>query len=590
MRAQSNSTVFGESKLQFEKHDWKFISSDNFDAYYYGQNEKLAEFSLVLAEEELKKVEELIDYRIGGRSQIILFESAYDLRHSNLYIEQLPFSPGGYTYAMQNKVVAVFDGNRNSLKKSVRYGIAELLVNELMYGGSFQERLRSSTLLYMPAWYYQGLLAYISEPWSTETDDLVRDALSKGTLKKLGRLSGPDAVLAGHSWWNYIVNTYGKRALSDLLYLTRVSRNYESALNFVIGSNANVVFKDWIRYYEVRYSEDPGLDPNRATRTLPGPINRLYLSQVKVSPDGKHLALSGNYEGRLEVWVTDLNGDHRKRIFKSDDRTNRSWTDLEPILSWDPKNNRIHLILHEKGKLKHLVLDISGSVISREPLPTLSGVQWMDVHPNDGSLLLSGILNGQTDLYLWKDDLLTPLTKDIFDDLYARFNQEGTAIYFSSNRADFRHQPPLPDRYLSSDSASLDIFRMNYPEFSGNLTRITHTDYIDEISPIPYARDGVAYLSDNNGIFNTYVTLSKSVVEKNWLILDFPARQDTLVIHGFLDTAGFTLQDLDLDPAYLMDLRSYRIQILYKNQYYHYPLSNNSRNMLFVSTDKNIST
>lgn len=591
--AQGGHPSFGESHRQFERFEWKYISSDNFDAYYYGDNIRLAEISLVMAEEELKEIEDIVDYRLGSRSQILLFESDYDLRQSNLFLKKKPFAPAAYSYVIENKVLAAFNGSRSSLKKSLRYGIGELLVNELMYGGSFQERFRSSALVYMPAWFHQGLLAYLAEPWSTETDDLVRDALLQGKFNNINLLSGDDAQLAGHSWWNFVVSTHGIRSLSDILYLTRASRGYESALSFVLGMKANVVFKDWLHFYRLRYSEDPGKDPNRTSFTLPNKLNDRYFNQLKVSPNGKQVLLAGNHQGRLELWLMDNEGKSPKRIYKSGDRGVRNWKDVEPAISWNSRGTQIHCIVHEKGKLKYFIIDKNGKVRKKEDVPQLSNVSHLDLHPDDKTLLLSGVANGQSDLYLWKDGLLVSLTDDVYDDMYGSFDLKGENILFSSNRGENGMQKEKDLRFIPGDSSGYDIYSISYPEVNHPMKRITHTDFINEIKPISYAQDGIAYLSDNNGIYNTYVTLSKRSIEKTLILLyrnNESKISDTLVVHDKLDSATFSIEALDLDPAFTKNITNYKLVTIWKNHYYHYPLSNNSRNILLLSTDKELST
>lgn len=589
VHAQGGSTYFGESHRRYERFHWKFISSDNFDAYYYGENIQLAEISLVIAEQELKKLEDIVDYRLGSKSQILVFENDFDLRQSNLFQKAEPFNPGAYSYALENKVIAAFNGSRKDLKRSIRYGIGEILVNELMYGGSFQERFRSSTLLYMPAWFYKGLLSYLAEPWSTNTDDRVRDEVANNRFIQINKLSGDEAILAGHSWWNYVVTMHGIRSLSDLLYQTRASRGYESALTYVLGANSMKVFLDWSNYYKARYAEDPGQDPNRTSYLLDEKLDQRFFNHLKVSPNGRHVLLSGNYYGRLEVWMIDSDGKNPKRIYRSGDRQIRSWQDEEPAIAWNAKGNKIHIIAHEKGQLVHSIMDLQGAINHKEIIPDLGLVGYLDIHPESQALLLSASKNGQSDIYIWQEGILIPLTNDVYDDMHASFDLGGHAIYFSSNRGSSGMQQEKDLRFIPKDSTSFDIYSINYPELHHPMKRITHSDYVNEIKPIPYTDGGIAYLSDNNGIYNTYVSLVRRTVEKTLVFIyreDPNHISDTLIIHDALDSVHFTLDDLDLDPDYQKGIKSYRIQPVWTEHYYHYALSNNARNITLLGTDR----
>ncbi|MHB1277766.1 MAG: hypothetical protein ACYC1Q_05155 [Bacteroidia bacterium] len=589
--AQGGQPYFGQSTRQYSIHTWEFISSDNFDAYYYGDGHHLAELALILAEQELKKIEDLVDYRVGTRSQIILYQSEYDLRHSNLFQKTTPFNPGGYTYVIQNKVIAAFNGNRNDLKRSIRYGIADIIVSELMYGGSFQERLRSSTLLYMPEWFYKGLLSYLSESWNTTIDDQVRDAFLNHKFQNINLLTPSEAEIAGHSWWNYIVQTYGKRSISDILYLTRVSRGYENALTFVLGANSRDVFKNWSHYYELRYASDPGNELLRTVLQLPARLNKRDITQMKLSPDGTELVLGAQIKGRLEIWLFHLPSKKVTRLFRSDDKTPLNWEETEPIIAWNPKGNEMQVFLHVKGQLQHLRLDRSGKKLRQQVLSDFSLIRSASVHPDGKTIVLTAVKNGQSDIYILDGEDIRPLTLDAFDDLDAVFSLDGKEIYFSSNRDGHINGTGVDHRFIPCDSGSSDIYSIAYPFTDNQMKRITATPYIHEIQPRPYAQNGIAYLSDNNGIYNTYVTLGSQSLEKTWVLVTKKGGNeilDSFVVHGEVDPKTFDLSDLDLDSALLANAGDYTLVPVYKHQFRHYPLSNYNRNILHFDTDQKL--
>lgn len=588
--AQGFNTEFGSSTRQYHVHDWKYISSTNFDAYYYGDAHELAETSLIVAEKELKEVEDIVDYRFGTRSQIILYQSDYDFRHSNHFNTATPFNKGGYAYTTQNKIITYFDGSRENLRISIRYGLGELLVKELMYGGSFQERLRASTLLYMPEWFYKGLLSYLAEPWNTKKDDQVRDAIQNGAFKNLNLLSGPEAELAGHSWWNYIGETYGIRSISDILYLTRVSRNYDNALNFVLGNTPRSIFIDWHKYYEIRYSTDPGNGPLRNAIQLPKILAKRTFSQMKISPNSQEILLAGNYLGQMEIWVLNIGSKEVKRLYKSDDKGMMKWDANEPAITWSRDGKSIHAFLHLKGILKHLEVSKKGNILQSSVVRGINQVQHVAIHPKKDLFLLSATHKGQSDLFLYENLTLTQLTNDPFDDQMASFNADGSEVLFQSNREQNGLNYSGTNTRMQGDSVSSDIYSIPYPLVKGQMRRITATPFIHEVQAQAYPLGGIAYLSDNNGIYNTYVTLSSQRLEKTLIIvtrLNEAAGSDTFVVHGELNKDKFRLEDLELDSASMANAGDFQLEEVYKEVYRHYPLSDYARNIhLFATSQK----
>ena len=47
---------FGQNKVQYREFDWDFISSPNFDVYYYGDEIDLATFTMEAANEAYEQI------------------------------------------------------------------------------------------------------------------------------------------------------------------------------------------------------------------------------------------------------------------------------------------------------------------------------------------------------------------------------------------------------------------------------------------------------------------------------------------------------------------------------------------------------
>src|SRR5262249_7316956 len=158
-----------------------------------------------------------------------------DAKQSNIGLqnEDVQNNIGGYTRIVGNKVFIFFYGDHEKFYRMICAGIAKMLLGEIMYGGGVGGRLQNGSLFFLPEWYEQGLISYISYPWDTRIDNLMRDGVVSKKMLKLNRLSGNEAMIAGHSMWRYIIETYGESSVSNLLYMTRLNRNIESGMQFV---------------------------------------------------------------------------------------------------------------------------------------------------------------------------------------------------------------------------------------------------------------------------------------------------------------------------------------------------------------------
>ncbi|MBL0080740.1 MAG: hypothetical protein IPP53_17050 [Bacteroidetes bacterium] len=84
---------------------------------------------------------------------------------------------------------------------------------------------------------FEGLLQYTAEPWNTDLDEELRDHFEKNPNLKFKKFSQTNPSLAGHSMWYFIEKKYGKEALKDVIYLTRINKASFSGFGFVLGTS-----------------------------------------------------------------------------------------------------------------------------------------------------------------------------------------------------------------------------------------------------------------------------------------------------------------------------------------------------------------
>ena len=51
-----SAQIFGQNKVQYRDFDWNFISSPQFDIYYYGEEIELAHFTMAAAGEAYEQI------------------------------------------------------------------------------------------------------------------------------------------------------------------------------------------------------------------------------------------------------------------------------------------------------------------------------------------------------------------------------------------------------------------------------------------------------------------------------------------------------------------------------------------------------
>jgi len=503
---------FGKNRVQYNDFLWTFYRFKSFDTYYYLGGQELAVYTGRTAETEIAELEKLFDYRINGRFQFIIYNRLSDLKQSNIGLEgeEQNTNTGGLTRIIGTKVLLYFDGDYRHFREQIRSGLTQVMIQQLMYGGSIKDRVQSSVLLHLPDWYLNGLILYASRGWNVDLDGAVRDAILSGRYKNLNSLSGEDASIAGASLWNYIVETYGAGAVSNLLYMTRVNRNIDQGFLYVLGVPLKDLGKNWSQYYtELAAADTVGRVIPTNTIQLRTRRSGSIVSQLSMSPDGRLAAYVTNESGKYRIWLYNTSTNKRKRISKGGYRSVRQDVDLSfPSLAWHPSGKYLASIRERKGKL-WLDYHMADNKFKRESSKFFYFDKVLDFSFSSAGteFVLSAVQKGQSDLFTFspRTKTYTRLTDDRWDDLHPRYVLDDRYIAFSSTRtADSLKPTPLRQSADLERPASTDLFLLDVVNKSPKLIPLSQTAGINETYPLEIDDAHFGFLSDKNGIVNRY--------------------------------------------------------------------------------------
>lgn len=510
--------TFGKNRVQYEDFFWTYFRYDEFDTYFYEGGRQLAVFVSKYATEQIPLIEEKLDYDLSDKIQFIVFNRLSDLKQSNVgLISDAQYNVGGVTHIIGNKVFIYFDGNHRNLEQQVRSGIAHVILNEMVFGAGLTTKVKNSTLLTLPEWYVQGLVSYLATPWNTEIDERVRDGILSGDFEHFNRLTGEEAMYAGHSLWKYINDKYGTATIPNILYMTRVSRNVESGFLFVISVSFRSLTDQWISWYKQTYnlSNQDSRNPEQESFIPRVRKSRVY-QQLRLNSDGQHIAYVSNEIGQYKVWIYDSQTGKSKRILKEGHKLDEK-TDLSyPLLAWHPGGRLLAIILERKGELWLWYYDMEEQKMLKEKLNGFEKVHDFAFSPDGGLFTLSGVLDGQSDIFVFNRTSRTyeRITNDVYDDLYPRFIEGRRRIIFASNRVDDTLRTPRSrnDDIITGLPSTTDLFVYDYHLHSNLLRRVTSTPLASEDQPMEYQEGYISFISDNNGIRNRYLARFDSAI------------------------------------------------------------------------------
>ena len=504
---------FGKNRVQYRDFLWTYYKYPDFDIYFYLNGKELAQFVAKYAHEQLPEMEARIGSGLDKKIQFIVFNNLTDLKQSNIGLMQNEsYNTGGITYIVGSKVFLYFDGNHVSFQKQIREAIAQILFNQLMFGGTLGQQVKTSALFSLPRWFQEGFISYAGEEWNIDFDNRVRDGILSGRYKKLNNLTGQDAVYAGHSLWHFISLKYGKSTVPAIIRMVSISKDMDKGFVYVIGKSFKEVVADWKKYYTELYA--PFSDNN-----LPGtPVRFKYkpdrvTGQPKLSPDGKTLAFTTNERGKYKIYLYDLVSKKKKKIFKKgimiDTKTDYSY----PLPAWHPTGKLLAFVIENKGLPWLYLYNVEEKKFTKQKIYTVQKINDMSYSEDGRFLVMSAVQKGQSDIFVFNiaSGSFEKITNDLYTDLHPVFINHSQQIVFSSNRINDTLDLKLKDETKGMGNR-FDLFMYDYNSGKRILKRLTNTPFTDETKPLEYGYNTVSYLSDESGIINEKLAVIDSTV------------------------------------------------------------------------------
>ena len=496
--AQVSQDQFGKNRIQYKKFKWKYISTENFEIYYYFEGEALAPIVATHAEATRRKLERSLGYSSLNKTKIVIYNSISDQQQSNIGLQQGTFI-GGSTNLVKENVEVAFNGDLAKFREDITFNIARVWIDVILYGGSFKEVVQSSYFLSLPDWYINGAARYVASGWSREMDNFMRDLAVNNKIRNPSTYSSREAEWIGQSIWHYISQKYGADMFTNIIQITRMYRSDRASIEAVTGIYFQNFVDNWKEYYREKTIQ---LDGAELWGETFDPINGKNvkgsdLSTVVLSKDSRYLAYTSNYKGKYNVFVKDLQTGKKTKVYSGGFILNDQIPLLRnPLLAWQSETTLAFLI-NKKGKIVYRTFDLKTRKRQQRVIDVFHQINSFSFNEDGTYIAFSADEKGQSDIWLYdiSRSKYFKVTNDEYDDHSPKFGP-GNTVIFSSNRSD---DTLTVTRYESALNYSLYIYKPG----SKVLKRIP-AQSCNYTQPSFYDANTIVFLSDNNGILNLY--------------------------------------------------------------------------------------
>lgn len=500
---QGTQVDFGKNRVQYHDYDWEQYESANYTVYWYGTGQNIAKAALRMAEDDYDEIQEIMEDRVSGQIEIIVYTDLTDLKQSNIGSEEVFFNTGGVTKIVGKKIFVYFNGDHNDLRRQIREGVARIYLRKLLFGGNLQQVVQNAVLMNLPEWFTEGIVSYVGENWNTELDDQLRDGILSGRYTSFYDAIEDNPTLAGHSMWHYISTRDGNASVSNVLYITRINRTVNSGFLYVLGNSYEQVAQEWFVFYQSIYKADiEGLEKMSKSKEVVIKNKRsLPVTEMSLSPNGRQIVYAVNELGKYSVYLQDVGSEKRKRIFKLGHKNVFQAADYNyPKLAWTPNGREVAIVYEKQDKVKLQKYDVDSGKKNTDAIPDryerIIDIDFLDNNRLAMAVISNGISNAV--IYNTRTRGGTTITKDIYDvlDVAAFRVGEKKGVLFTSNR------PSAAKSFAKLDTIAPEgQFDLYYYEVeSKEITQITNTPLANESAPVQVDSVSFAYASDQSGI------------------------------------------------------------------------------------------
>jgi Tol biopolymer transport system component len=491
---------FGQNKIQYKDFNFRVLSTEHFDVYFYQGCDDLAAFAETVLEDGYAMLSEDLGVEVDFKIPAVLYNSPNDFSQTNITLELIEEATGGFTEILKNRMVVPFTGDYEEFRHVLVHELTHVFQFTIFFPSRLEAIFSGDILYTIPLWVFEGHAEYTSQGWDMDTDIFIRDMVCNNNLIPIFALEsygGWVVYKEGQAFYYYVAEKYGREKVGEFVHLMKVKRNFEEACKTAFGITPEEFNERWLRYYQRKYwvRIDKVDNFEQFARIIYDHkrTNSIYNASTALSPNGDKIAFISDRSGTAEIVViSGIDGSLIRRLVKSTYSSGYEGLHLyQGGLSWSRDGEYIAFAAKARGKDVLYVIDAQKGRVQKKFEFDLNGIYAPRFSPNGQKIVFVGLNDSYSDIYIC--DVGTGILEKITDDIYSdnqpdMLNEE--EIVFVSDR------PDSNDEYYYGNHA---LFMYRY----GDIVRLTpRTSYV--ASPVLTPEGDIFFVADYDSAYNLY--------------------------------------------------------------------------------------
>jgi Tol biopolymer transport system component len=420
---------FGRNKVEYTDFDFRILTTEHFDIYYYEREDRAARIAAQLAERWYARISHVLQHRLERRQPLVIYGSQAEFAQTNVISGLVPDSVGGVTESMRRRIVMPFAPTMAETDR--------VLGHELVHAFQFDIARRYGGGTGQPLWFVEGMAEYLARGSADAEAGLwLRDVVRSDRLPRKQSEAARELspYQYGHAFWSYLGNRFGDEILEKALKPDKKHRRLADRMRYATGLDLDTLHADWRTSVYQNHGAARG-----SGRADLWSRNGMQLGP-SLSPDGKHAVFFSERDRlSLDLFLADVKGGRVVRKLATTAASARfdSLQALRSTGAWSPEGDwfafpavrqghaTLMLVAMRDGQRnRELVFDRLGQILT----PTWS--------PDGKSIAFSALAGGFTDLYVFdlSTGALRQLTDDAPADLQPAWSHDGRTIAFVTER------------------------------------------------------------------------------------------------------------------------------------------------------------